>query len=343
MNAANKSPARDPFFGYFASVAIALFASAWIAGLIFAPVAELSKHFPPEGWRANIAAGLFMGIIFANPVGVLIAKTSIIRSALRLVLGIVVGMITQITIVAPFAGDGMSHFLFFILAVLAVPAFLLLRQVLNFLFGPEMTPTEAFSRIALWVLHLPDRIIFIILMSASFTVFWRYEVDTNHLLIGFAGALVLITSWVAYGLRPAPGAPDPAKTDIEAWLELDPEAVAERLAAEKARTALNRLGRVVLPGAILLGGVTRLSADAMLRLYPSMSVHPGDPSATLRTIGIVAASGLGLIFVGMLVLLAFSLTLLFVIGRLRSWSAHTFRERSRILIAAMQFRSIRKT
>ncbi len=343
MNAAEDKQTRDPIVGYFASVVVAFLASGWIAGLIFEFVAENSIYFSPEGWRASIAAGLFMGIVFANPVGVFIAKTSIVGSALRLIMGIGVGMAAQVAIIAPFAGDGMSHFLILMLAVLAVPALLFTRKVLRLLFGRDIEATEVIMGMSLWVLNLPDRIMFIVLMSASFTVFWRHAIDAYDLMIALAVSLTLFTGWVGFGLRKAPETPDSSQLALNVWLDLDPEETAEQAPAEKAAVKVKRLVRIILPGAVLLGGVTRLSADVVLRIYPNISLDSSDPVAALRTLATVAASGLGLIFFGMLALLAFSLSLLFFIGRVRSWSACQFRQHSKILFSMMHFRSGRNT
>jgi len=343
MNAAENKQTRDPIVGYFASVVVAFLASGWIAGLIFELVAENSNYFSPEGWRANIAAGLFMGIVFANPVGVVIARTSIVGSVLRLIIGIGVGMAAQVAIIAPFAGDGMSPFLFLMLAVLALPVLLFTRKVLKLLFGRDIEPTEVIMGMSSWVLNLPDRIMFIVLMSASFTVFWRHSIDAYDLMIGLAVSLALFTGWVGFGLRQAPETPDSSHLALNLWLDLDPEETSEQAAAEKAAIKLKRLVRIILPGAVLLGGVTRLSADVMLRLYPSISLDSADPVAALRTLVTVAAGGLGLIFFGMLALLAFSLSLLFFIGRVRSWSARQYRQHSKILVSMMHFRSGRNT
>ena len=343
MHAAEDKQARDPNVGYFASVMVAFLASGWIAGLIIDLVAANSIYFSPEGWRANIAAGLFVGIVFANPVGVFIAKASIVGAALRLIIGICAGMAAQVAIIAPIAGDRMSHFLFLVLAGLAVPAFLVTRNVLRVLFGRNIEPTQVIKRMSLWVLNLPDRIMFIVLMSASFTVFWRHEIDAYDLMIALAVSLALFTGWVGFGLRKAPETPESSQMELNEWLDLDQEKTAEQAATEKTAAAVKRLVRIILPGAVLLGAVTRLSADVLLRIYPNISLDSSDPVATLRTLGTVAASGLGLIFFGMLALLAFCLSILYFIGRVRSWSAPQFRQHSKILISMMHFRSSRNT
>lgn len=342
MNPAKKCQSRDPFLGYFMSVAVALLASGWLAGLISGPVAELSDYFSPKSWRANIAAGLFVGIVCANPVGTILARGSAVRSALRLVLGLGIGLAAQVVVIAPFAGDGMSHFLFLMLAVLAAPALLCARRILDVLGRRKIVPKDALADVALRLLRLPDRIMFIILMSASFTVLWRFSLDPGGVLIVLGAALAVITGWVAFAVRKTPDAPDAAQQSMNAWLDLDPEQAVDPSLSEVAAATVKRLARIVLPGAVFLGGVTYLSAVAVLHLNPGMTIASGDPFAALSTLGAVAASGLGLILFGMLALLAFSLSLLFFIGRVRSWSASQFRRHGKILVSMMHFRSSRK-
>jgi hypothetical protein len=332
-----------PVFGYFASIAVAFLASGWIAGMVSGPVAGMSDYFSPASWRATIAAGLFVGIVFANPVGAFVARTSafsssLVKSVLRFFLGLGVGIAMQVIVVAPFAGNGMSHFLFLMLAMLAVPALLCVRKAQAFLTGRGFAPARALARMVSWMLDLPDRIVFIILMSGSFTVFWRYAIDPYHLMIGLGAALALLTCWVAFGLRKPQPALNSSQSVQDVWLDLDPEEVAEPSVSQKASATVKRLVRVVLPGAVLLGGVTRLVADVMLRLYPDLAMTARDPVAALRTLGLVATSGLGLILLSMLALLGFSLTLLFVIGRVQSWSARTYRRHGKILVSMMHFR-----
>ncbi|MFV2001350.1 MAG: hypothetical protein ACC619_00040 [Paracoccaceae bacterium] len=342
MNAAPNRKSHDPLVGYFASVALALLASGWLADMLAAPVATAITFFTFDAWQVNLTGALFLAIAFANPVGVIVARASLGGALMRFGLGAVFGFALQALILTPFAGDGMSRFLYLVLAVAAVPAVLMTRRLHQTLDERGIVPREALARSVLRLLSLPDRVQFIFLMSASFTIFWRYSMDPMRLLIVMGVVLTALTGWVALTARHKIGPQEGRQQDRAAWLALDPVLSEEPTVVDNAIAAIKTMLGTVLPGAILLGGVTRLAVDAMLRLYPNLGVTAGDPAATMRTFWVIASSGLGLIFLGMMAALGFSLALLFVIGRLRSWSARRFRSACWILVRLMYFRPTRR-
>lgn len=338
MTETTENTSHDLLVGYFASVAVALVVSSFLAGALADQLVRFSPAYATPIWHSALAAGLFIAISYCNPVGTYISKGSLSRAVLRLGIGFVAGLALQILFIAPVAGTGMSQIILLLVAGLAVPVAAMFRQIRTLIQGQELVPTERVSNTLLRVVSWPDRIQFVVLMGISFFLFWRFAETPNQIMWVLAGVLIALTLWVT--MRQVPdmyAGTDPEEAERRAWLELDPvDDTSGPVGAIVNR--LKTLGHRVLPGAILFAGVTRLAVDFLLVVYPDLSIDIADPVAAAQSIGIVAASGLGVIFFGMMAALGFCLLLTQLIGRIKGWSAAHLRENYVQLIRAMYFR-----
>jgi len=332
MNSKNDITERDPFAGFFASVVLALLASNTVAGLV---VALVFKHIPfltPEMWKTHIAAGLFVGIVLTDPVGTLIQNRPWARALTKFGLGFCIGVLLQILIVMPLAGGGMSKFVFLILAVLLLPIMFCYESYKEYMRARGLILSEVVARHSLHVMSLPKRLLIVIIMAISFGLFWVYGTDIASSLAAMGLVLVATTLTVAFG--------NPVQEQEDPWIFLgdDPEEMSwEHLAMERFR----EISLSMLPGAVLLGGVTRMSVDVLLQVYPNIAGAISNPDAQLQTFGIVAVSGLGVILFGMMAVLGFGLGTLILIGRVGKWNRNYLRERCLRLVKVLFFRPIR--
>lgn len=341
MKAATEIQRTDPFAGYFASVALALVLSGWIAGFLVDQFSALTAIQLSPDWRVNIAAGLFLGIAFSNIVGVFAAKGPWARAGIRFVIGFSTGVATQLVIFTPFAGHGMSNFLFLLLAGGVVPLVLLFSHFQNHLDRRGITPGKSFIEFALVVLNWPLRIQFVVLMGVAFGLFWKFTSDINQVLIVIFCVLVSLTASVA--LREVEDEAEDEnfeETEQRLWLELELEPEETVYVSDKAQ-ALAKLRNLfvnLVPGALLFGGMTRLSVDFLMFVYPNIQANLNEPLAMLQTVGIVAVSGLAAVFFGMMAALGFGLGVLQLVGFVKKWSHWHLRENCVHLIRLMYFR-----
>lgn len=347
MTTGKNIKSSDQYLAYVASVMLALLTSAWLARLL---VGQLVRFMPnltdlaAQSLQVNIAAGLFFGISFANPVGLIIARYSG-KIALALLLGgFCFGVVAQNLVFTPLAGDGLSNFVRLMAAATAVPLAMFVKQVSGFLAGRDIVVADKLASAVLRVARWPDRFLFILLMTISFLIFWRYTASTQQVLIALAGVLTVLTGVVATRKTQADETDGEHGADFQEWLDLQPEEeiVTTNLATD-AIGEVKKLARTLLPGAILFGGMTRLAVNVLMSIYPNLQANLSDPSQMLKSLGIVAASGLGVVFFGMLVSLGFSLMLLQMIGRVRNWTRVHLRENCYHLLRTLYFRPMKRT
>ncbi len=326
---------QDPFVGYFASVAIALFVSGWLAELLIGQFSGLLPVTAIEGLTINIAAGLFLAIAFSNLIGTAIRRGSLRNSAIRFVLGFCSGMIIQDTVFTPVAGHGMSNFLFLLVAGAAVPVVFAARWL-----GASMGGhSESWANKTLKVLSASDRVIFVTLMMVSSLLFWMCTNNTNQLLAGLAAVLGILVLSVSLN-KGAGEADDPEEAELLAWLALEPED--DLGAGDQMIQRFKYVVQSLLPGAVLFGGMIRLGVDFMVAFFPNIHASFYAPMETAQTLGIIAASGLAVIFFGMLGALGFGLASLQLVGRISKWSPERLHKKSFSLIRLMYLRPLRK-
>lgn len=343
MTKNKKLNGSDIYLGYFAGVVLALLTSGWLADVFVSQLVNIVALENAHAWRVNIAAGLFFGVSFANPVSILISKTPVRRSLIFLTAGFIFGAIAQSTVFTPIAGTGMSNFLRLLTVGSVVPLSMFAKQVNILLQARGINPKDAIARQVVALTRWPDRLLFILLMSASFAVFWRFTETTEQVLIALGSVLTVLTVTIALR-RPINDDDDQdVQADFQAWLDLEPEEPGTTSLSENAMIEVRRLLRTMLPGAILFGGMTRLAVDVLVRLHPDLQANLNDPERLWQTLGIIAASGLGLVFFGILISLGFSLMLLQLIGRVRNWTNVHLRENCFYLLRTLYFRPMKRT
>ena len=294
----------------------------FVAGLIYLPTVEI--------WRYNIASGLFLGLVMADPVGAIINRVQLVNVVVKFVLGFALGVIIQVSMVTPFAGGGMSRFLFLFIATLLVPVFYGLNKLKIYLAGNGTDITTEAAHISLWIMGWHDRLLIVAVMALSFLGFWLIAPEVQTTIICMAVVLVATTLYVIY-------------VEVEEenpWLELLPEDAEQVAVTRIARKRFGYLAATVFPGAILLGAAMYVALQVLLVLFPNIASQLVGPVQTLRTIGIIAATGLGIVFFGMLSALGFGLAFVLLIGRVGNWTKSLVRDRCVRLVKVMCFRPI---
>ncbi|MGB5556615.1 MAG: hypothetical protein WBN04_01245 [Paracoccaceae bacterium] len=332
MNPQTPPKTADPLTGYFSSVMLALLISHTLAstlvdfaaGHFYLPLAEL--------WRYNVASGLFLGLVLADPVGAIINRVPLRNVLVKFVLGFAAGVIIQVSLVTPLAGGGLSRFVFLFIATMLMPVFYSLNRMHAHLAANGSDVATEIAHYSLWIMGWPDRALIIVTMVLSFGGFWLFSPDLQTTII-FMGAILAATTLYVIYVRIEEENP---------WLDMLPED-AEQLAITRiARQRLAHLTATVLPGAFLLGAAMHVALNVLLTLFPNIASELVGPVETLRTVGIVAATGLGIVFFGMLSALGFGLALVLLIGRIGHWTQSLIRDRCLRLIKVMCFRPINR-
>lgn len=327
-----QSPATktDPLSGYFSSVMLALLLSHTLASLL---IDLISNHIYLPGvdlWRYNVASGLFLGLVLADPVGAVISRIPMRNVLVKFVLGFALGVIIQVTLVTPLAGGGLSRFVFLFIATLLVPVIYSLNKLKIRLAenGTDIASELAFY--SLRILGLPDRALIILAMSLSFAGFGIFSPDPQTTIICMSAVLAATTLYVLYV----------HVEDEDPWLEFLPEEDESVAITVIAQERFAYLVATVLPGAFLLGATMHVALLVLLSLFPDLEGQLIGPLASVQTIGIVAATGLGIVFFGMLAALGFGLAFVLLIGRIANWTQSTVRDRCLRLIKVLCFHPI---
>ncbi len=337
--------ARDPFTGYFVSVALALLVSGWLGEVMQHQLSRLLANPMAPEWGVNFGAGIFLGISFANPVGVAAIGISARRAALRFSIGFVVGLLTQVALFTPIAGVRMSTYLFLLLAAMVVPLVMTTDRVRRYMARRGAEPGRAARNALSRLLGLPDRVLFILLMGLSFAAFMGLAQGLAQVSLALGAVLVAVSATVALtGAGQANRSPVRAE-ELQVWFELDAKTESEADPAalpqplgERARDIAARL----LPGAVLFGGVVRLSVEALRLAYPALASELAVQASPIKAAAVIGASGLGFVFFGMLAALGFGLMILRVLARFARWSPARLRDANLALVRLMYLRPMKR-
>ncbi len=311
---------HEPFAGYFASVAFALIISGWLAGAIFQFLTGFLALPLSAEWRVNLGAAIFLGLSFANPVGVATVKSSLRRAVLRFSAGCVAGLLTQVSLFTPLAGERLSTYLFLVLSALMVPLVVTTGWVREQLAARGIRPGEALIGVALRLVQLDNRLLYILFMAASFGLFLLLADGMVQSALGVGAVLAIITLLVALTDAANDFDDDPDDAELRAWLELVPEDEPELAPSARLSKRLVDLAWTMLPGAVLFGAMTRLAVDFIHLVYPSLQTGLAGQTSSVATVAIVGVSGLAFVFFGMMAAFGFSLVILRAIARARHWA-----------------------
>ncbi len=321
---------HDPLSGYFTSVMLALLVSHAAASVLVDPAAQYFDMRLIDMWRNNTASGLFLGLVIADPVGAVIARRSWQSALMKFALGCVLGVILEITLVTPYAGQGMSRFVFLFIATLLVPVIYGLHRLQLYLRRHDTDLQTEIARIGLWIMGWADRALIVVIMVTSFAGFWLYSPEPRTTIVCMALVLLITTLYVIY-----------AKVEEEdSWLALLPEEVGGRELTELAWDRLAYLANTLFPGALLLGAAMHLSVLLLLIIFPNIAAELTEPVDAIKAAAIIGATGLGIVFFSLLSALGFGLGLILAIGRISQWSQFRTRDRCLRLIRVMCFRPI---
>ncbi|MEE9388437.1 MAG: hypothetical protein V3U96_07490 [Paracoccaceae bacterium] len=339
MPSAPEHPKHEPYIGYFATIVLALISSGWIAGFLVDQFAALVSLAAPAVWKINLAAGLFLGLAAANPVGVLLERRKGRLPLARFVLGFGIGLAVQVLVLTPYVGNAMSNFMLILLASLAVPYNIFAKWARLKIPVMDDVPLGRVGHRLAKILHSSDRVIFIVLMSCSFAGFWIYTNTGAQVLVVLG---VVLTSLVIYVARKEVDEEyyeDLVEVNHQVWLEMDPEVVE----SDPVRDAYLRIKRIafgLLPGAVLFAGVTKLSVYFLTLVYPNISLDMADPETALQGFGILLASGVATLLFGLIAALGTCILVLRVVGAFKRWPASHMRDVYLQIVSLMYFRPI---
>jgi len=198
MTKKTTQPVKDPFSGIFASVVLALVTSNFLANLIEDKIGIYFSFLGNAFWQTNLVAGLFVGIVLADPIGVLTDKRQVSYALARLAIGFLSGILLQTFLITPIAGDGMSMYLFLMLFTMLVPLYLAANWAQNALEERGILLSEKVSVVVLRVLSLPDRAVIVLTMALSFAFFWVFSETFATTFVTMAIILAATTFYVAF-------------------------------------------------------------------------------------------------------------------------------------------------
>ena len=342
----DNSPRNDPFAGFIASIGLALVFSGWFAAVV---KTEVERWFPDiisQTAFLNVEAGFFVALVLSNPVGVLVARHSKRRAALRFLLGFCLGATLQQFVFMPIAGQAMSKYLLLFLAASVMPAVQGVRMLGDNLARNGFDVPAQTMAAAIALARLPDRAHFLILMALAFVLTLWVEASVAQILVVQAIALAAITLVVAFSDVSGDFEEDPEEAERRLWLELEPEDEWDSNDPAALRRQLReRFWSVllwVMPAAVLFGTMVQLAMEFLGVVYPDFQVSLPSGNSEIRSAAMIALSGLAVIFFGLMAGLGFALTSLRLIGRLRNWSSAHLRENYVRLIRALYFRPMRR-
>ncbi len=331
----------DPLTGYVPSVALALFLCGRLGALLHHSLAAAFPALMPAGARIDLAAGLFLGIALANPVGLILSNASGLAGLLRFGIGLVAGALVQHAVFTPIADEAMSPYLYLLLAAFAIPVMGLVRVVRRalgrrgILFAGEGPPDSAVR-----LLDFSDRAWFVFFMIATFAVLSYFSTDVASTLGVLAIVVLALAVSVALGLHEVQETLDPAEARLRAWLELESTLAGSESARgwEHVSVRVASLAGKVFPGAVLFAGVTRLALVGLNVLFPNAQTGLRDPITTIETLGILSASGAGLVFLGLTTALGFGLVILRAFAHFQGWTRADIRDSAAELMDLMHVR-----
>lgn len=332
MNMKTNQPSSppDPFAGFFGSLLLAFLASNMLASM----TAELAfQHLAlatSDIWKANLSAGFFVGFVLADPVGMLILKSPLKRAATKFVVGFLIGILMQVMVVMPLAGDGLSRYLLLIFAALLLPVLYCIDKLRIYLEARQIIIGDILARHGLRIMSWSDRGLIVTIMVFSFAVLWFFGSELRHVLIALAVILASTTIYVAFAR--------PEEPIEDQWFYLGYESADQAPLQIQAITRLKQIARNLMPGAVLLGGITRIAAEVLLQVFPNMSVGVGGLVQLVNTLAMLVASGLGLVLFGMLCALGFGLGVITLLGKIGNWPGYRMKECNLRLIRVMCFR-----
>ncbi|MDH5799021.1 MAG: hypothetical protein OEZ19_10685 [Paracoccaceae bacterium] len=327
----------DPLAGYFGSVVLGLIASSWLARFIVDMVQGHLDLADPDRLLASVGAAFFLGTVLSNPVGVAMNRTPVVRHLARFLIGAVIGFGLQEFVFTPFAGDGVAHFLFILLAVAVVPVILMVERFRNFLDTRGLVASGKAADLVLRVLNWPPRALFVLMMAMSFVLLNLYAPEWHIVALVAVVAVVFLTGVVIFQHTEEPEEED---DPFDQWLNEEPEDVPVE---DQAAHGLSSVLLTRLPGAVIFSAITQLSVDVVLWIHPEFSIGLASFTTNLPEAGKIMVSGLGLILAGMMVSVGIGLTVLAVIGKIRSWDPVYMRDTCLRFIHMMSFHRIQNS
>lgn len=332
MNYEPPKTTSDIGAGLSVSILLALLLCTVMSEFLVELAAGLFHLTALDIWKGNIAAGLFLGIVIADPVGTYVRKSPPLHAVIRFGVGLIAGIFVQIAIVTPMAGGGMSRFVFLIFALFLVPLMFATHRVREYMDHNNIILKEEFSRPALWVMDLPVRLLIVGTMLISFTAFWKLGQSIQDTLHAMAIILVITTIYVTRISLEGP--------EVDPWEEHEAEPIGSS-DSQVAKGKFLQLLATFLPGAVLLGGVMRLAVEVVIDLYPNIGQNLNGPVEMLQSLGLIAISGLAVVLFGMLGALGFGFVSLLIIGRFANWNTDYIKECCVRLIKVMCFRPLK--
>ena len=326
----NTSP--DLFSGYFASILLALLVSHLLSGLTITQIAPWFNLENEMAWSHNLAAGFFVGLVFADPVGVLLSRKPVFRALGKLVFGFVVGVLLQAAVVMPIAGEGMARFVFLIFMMVLLPFVFWLNNLTAYLTNRGIVPSEIVASKALKVMSLSDRALIIALMVLTFVGLVAFGATLQTTATFMTTVMVMSVLYVSYFQAP--------EEDTNPWFYPAQEEV--KSIPVQAWERFRSVAASLAPGALILGATMRLVYQALLGLYSSLAVSGPGAMPMIETSGMLLLSALGMMLMASVTVLAMGLVVLILLAKVSSWKDIRTKEGCIRLIKIMSFRPLRR-
>lgn len=139
-----KTTTQNAYLGYFASLlpalVIAVAGSSFVTSVVMVKLGMTGSPHLDE----RLTAAIFLGLCFANPVGVWMRDSSIRAMVLRCFAGMIAGVLIYQTALLPLAGEGLARFALLFTGVIGLPVLMLNDWVAErFAKAPVATQTKS--------------------------------------------------------------------------------------------------------------------------------------------------------------------------------------------------------
>ena len=336
---------QQVYLGYFATLMLALLMSASAASSLAPWLIMRFAEFDHPRIEGQLTSGLFFAICFANPVGVWIKNSSAKRMVARAIVGMVFGGALHCLVLEPMVGDALLRFSLLLVGALGVPVLMGFDKWCQYRYGCGTTSAgEKAARFAVRLFRWPERALFVVLMLATFLVFLSLTDTPAQSLVGLVVLLLLMTGLVAYRSSLESSERRANTSDFQAWLDLLPEEAAQETEiAQELRRRANRFAFTIFPGAAFIGGVMGAAVSLVPVVHPEIEGQLAARTEALEATYVIAATGFGLIVLGMVFSVLLSMLILRVIGHYARWQNDQVRSAMYRLMRTVSLRPVNRT
>lgn len=189
----------DRLTGFLGDLVLAMLASFW--GVWLLEIFVFTRFEFSLGANTGLAlrAGLFVGVMFADPVGAILNKDHFGRVLLRALAGCALGAALQYFVVTPLAGNRVSLFVFLALSIVYLPLMLLFSAATTFLEKKGIRPSVLIVKGALAFLRLPRPAPLGLAFLLALPLFWQIGPSFSVSLVVLLAAAGFLLAQASFG------------------------------------------------------------------------------------------------------------------------------------------------